>query len=341
MRIFLLFLAIIFIVVPLSGKQIFKMPEIIKPFRINVDEKNIYLGDGATIYILSKKDGKIQKKFGKAGEGPREFKLYPEFSPELDVQKGGILASSIGRISYFSKDGEFKWEKKSPGYAAENFNRFLGRKIIGQRVTRDGDTLFVSLSIFDLDFSSPREFHRHKYYLQTSRYNPIQRGIYISNFYTANGKIYVGGPIDSGKIHVYGPTGEKIKVIQPPLKKVPFTGKDKQDWIDSYTSNDEYKRQFERLKKFFDYPEFFPLFQNFIVADKRIYIQTFKRNDKKGTNESIVLDLEGKVIKKIWIPLVEFWDFTPNPYTIQGGKLYQVVENPESEEWEIHITPIG
>ena len=76
-----------------------------------------------------------------------------------------------------------------------------------------------------------------------------------------NGKIYIAGAIDSGSIHVYDKAGENIKIIQPPLDKVPFTDKDKQSWIDSYTSNDEYKRQYERMKKFFAYPDFFPLFK--------------------------------------------------------------------------------
>jgi len=338
MRYFFMFLIVIFVLLPVYGKQIFQLPEVIKPFRIYVDEHSIYVGDGALIYIFSKKDGRIQKKFGKAGEGPQEFKLYPEFSPELDIRKEGILVNSVGRISYFSKSGDFKWEKKRPGYAAENFNRLQGKKIIGQRVIRDGDILYVTLSIFDLDFSNPMEFHRHKYYLQSSRYNPIQRGIYISNFYITAGEVFVGGGINSGSIHVYDQTGKKLRIIRPPFEKVPFTKKNKQAWIDSYTSNDEYKRQYERLKKFFDYPEFFPLFQNFIVADNRIYIQTFKRNEKQETNECFILDLEGKLIKKIWIPLVEFWDFTPNPYTIRDRKLYQFLENQDSEEWELHIT---
>lgn len=339
MRFFLICLVLLVFMVPAHGKKIFPLPEVIKPFRVYVDEKNIYIGDGASILILSKKNGQLQKKFGKAGEGPQEFKLYPEFSPELDIQEG-ILVNSVARISYFSKDGEFKWEKKSPGYARENFNRLWDQKIIGQRIARDGDILFLTMSIYDLDFSNPRVFHRHEYYFQRTRYNPIQRGIYMSNFYVSHGKIYVAGAIDSGQIHVYNREGKNIKVLRPPLEKVPFTEKDKQSWIDSFTSNDEYKRQYERLKNFFDYPEFFPLFQNFIVADNRIYIQTYKRNEKLGTNEFFVLNLDGTLIKKRWLPLVEFWDFTPNPYTINEGRLYQVVEDPETEEWELHIISI-
>jgi hypothetical protein len=283
---------------------------------------------------------RLIKRFGRAGEGPQEFKLFPEFSPELDIQKDGILVNSLNKVSFFSKNGDFKWEKKSPGYVLEHFNRISGDRFVGQRVERDAEILYLVIKLYDLDFSNEREIHRHPYYLKRGKHNPIHRGIYISNLYVYQNRIFVGGAVDSGTIHVYDDQGKKTNEITPGLDPVPFTEKDKQGWIDSYMSNDEYKQLYERRKKWFDYPEFFPMFQNFIVADDRIYIQTYKRNDKTGSNELLILDLNGKLLKKTWIPLVEFWDFSPNPYTIENGLLYQVVENDETEEWELHVTPI-
>jgi hypothetical protein len=305
-----------------------------------VDENHIFIGDGPLIYIFNRPEFLMIKRFGKSGEGPQEFKLFPEFSAELDIQKDGMLVSSLGKISFFSKTGDFKWEKKSPGYVLEHFNRLWGDKIVGQRVVRDAETLFLVVKFFDREFGNEREFHRHKYYRQRGKYNPIQRGIYISNFYIHAGKVFVGGDIDSGSIHVYDQNGRKVGEIKPPFDRVPFTENDKQGWIDSYMSNDEYKQLYERLKKWFAYPEHFPAFQNFIVADNRIYIQTYKRNEKKGTNELFIVDLTGKLIKKVWIPLVELWDFSPNPYTIKDGRLFQLAENDDRDERELHVTPI-
>lgn len=340
MKFFCSMIILLLMLIPVFGKQVIPLADVIKPFRVNVDDKHIYIGDGPVIFVLNRQDARFINKFGKAGEGPQEFKLFPEFSPELDIQPGGILVNSLGKISFFSKNGDFKWEKKSPGYVLEHFNRLSGNKIVGQRVERDADTLYLVEKLYDLDFGNEKEFHRHRYYLKQGKHNPIQRGIYISNFYIHEGKIFVGGTIDSGIIHVYGLQGKKIGDIKPPFDRVPFTEKDKQGWIDSYMSNDEYKRLYERRKKWFDYPEYFPRFQNFILADNRIYIQTYKRNEIEGTNEFFVMDLTGKLLKKLWVPLVEFWDFSPNPYTIEDGLLFQVVENVDTEEWELHITPI-
>lgn len=340
MKSFCTLMILIFILAPVYGKQIYLLPEVVKPFRINVDENHIFIGDGAIIYIYSKKDAKLLNKFGKAGEGPREFRLFPEFSAELDIQKDGLLVNSLGKISFFSKTGNFKWEKKSPGYVLEHFNRLLGDKIVGQRVERDAETLYLVVKFYNRDFGDELEFHRHKYYLQRGKHNPIQRGIYISNIYIHDGQVFIGGAIDSGTIHVYDQKGKKVREIKPPLDRVPFTSQDKQGWIDSYMSNDEYKQLYERRKKWFDYPEYFPLFQNFLVADNRIYVQTYKRNEKQGTNEFFILDLKGNVIKRQWIPLVELWDFSPKPYTIRDHQLAQLVENQETEAWELHISQI-
>lgn len=331
---------LILLVIPVHGNQVFQLPDLVKPFRVNVDESHIYIGDGPQIYIFAQKDFKLVKRFGRAGEGPQEFKLFPEFSPELDIQKDGILVNSLNKVSLFLKNGDFLWEKKSPGYVLEHFNRLWGDKIVGQRVERDSEILYLVIKLYDRDFSDELEIHRHPYYLKWGKYNPIHRGIYISNFYVYGDRLFVGGAVDTGTIHVFDKAGKKSYEIKPGLDRVPFTEQDRQGWIDSYMSNDEFKQLYERRKKWFAYPEYFPLFQNFIVADNRIYIQTYKRNDTAGTNELLVLDLTGKVLKKLWIPLVEFWDFSPNPYTIGDGRLYQVVENQETEEWELHVIRI-
>ena len=340
MKSFCTFMILILILAPVYSKQIYLLPEVVKPFRINVDENHVFIGDGAIIYVYSKKDAKLLHKFGKAGEGPREFRLFPEFSPELDIQKNGILVNSLGKISLFSKTGDFKWEKKSPGYVLEHFNRLWNDKIVGQRVERDADTRYLVVKFYSKDFGQEREIYRHTYYLQRGKHNPIQRGLYISNFYIYDGQVFVGGAIDSGTIHVYDQNGKRVREIKPPFDNVPFTEKDKQGWIDSYMSNDEYKQLYERRKKWFDYPEYFPLFQNFIVTDNRIYLQTYKRNEKQSTNEVFIVDLTGKLIKRVWVPLVEFWDFSPNPYAIKSGNIFQVVENDNTEEWELHVIQI-
>ncbi|NIR07278.1 MAG: hypothetical protein GTN82_17800 [Candidatus Aminicenantes bacterium] len=315
--------------------------DLYKPFRIRTDGERIFIGQGAEIFIYSANDFKLLKKFGKAGEGPQEFKLRPEFSPEIDVHTDTLVATSIGKVSFFTKDGKFLHEKKVTGIGLNQFYRKLGDKLVGERFLSEKANLYRAVSIYDSNLNKIKEIFQYKYYIQRGKqYNPIERGLYIANFYIHDHKIFIGGEIDSGTIHVFNTDGNHLYNIQPKLEKVKFTEADKKGYIDSYLSNSEYARQYERIKNRFKYPDYFPLFQDFIAADKRIYIQTYKRDETDTKNEFYILTLKGELIKRVWLPLEEFWDFTPNPYAICNGKLYQVVDNQEEDMWELHISEV-
>lgn len=354
--------------------RIVPMPQHLKPFRIRVDRDHVFITEGPEIFVYSVNDFSLQSKFGKAGEGPEEFKLTPEFSGEIDILKDKILVSSLGRISFFSRDGKFLDEIKTKSSRRICMYRILGDKIAGESYLIEGGELYLTVNLYDagrpataadkphhtvpaeLKKSSQKnkllahgntgltkikEIHRDRYFIQRGKqFNPIAKGIYIPNFYIHENRIFIGGEMNTGIIHVYDTDGKKLFIIKPELDRVKFTEADKKGWIDSYFSNAEYKRQYEQLKNRFHYPEFFPLWQNFVIADKKIYVQTYKRDNEDKRNEFFILDLDGKLIRKVWLPIAEYFDFTPNPYTISGGKLYQFVENEEKEEMELHITDI-
>jgi hypothetical protein len=52
---------------------------------------------------------------------------------------------------------------------------------------------------------------------------------------------------------------------------------------------------------------------------------------------------EGKLLKTVFVPLVETDMLLPpvyNYYTIKQGKLYRLVENVDTEEWNLYISAI-
>jgi hypothetical protein len=52
-----------------------ELPDLLDPAAIHVDGNRMYITEHATIYIYSTKDYHLIKKFGRRGEGPKEFKL--------------------------------------------------------------------------------------------------------------------------------------------------------------------------------------------------------------------------------------------------------------------------
>lgn len=55
---------------------VIELPEIINPDSITVDKNHIYITDFPSVYIYSLKDYRLIKKFGRIGEGPKEWLKY-------------------------------------------------------------------------------------------------------------------------------------------------------------------------------------------------------------------------------------------------------------------------
>jgi hypothetical protein len=76
------------------------------------------------------------------------------------------------------------------------------------------------------------------------------------------------------------------------------------------------------------------------VVDQKIYIQTYKRSKPGERTEFLILDLKGGMLKRVMLPIKYTSYFTPYFYGIKNEKLYQIVENEEEEEYQLHIIDI-
>ena len=87
------------------------LPEIKSPaFDITVDDNELFMVECATIFIYSLENFKLKKKFGRRGEGPQEFKVHPAEHVGLCVQPDSLLVLSGRKMSFFTRDGQFKKE---------------------------------------------------------------------------------------------------------------------------------------------------------------------------------------------------------------------------------------
>jgi hypothetical protein len=80
------------------ASKIATFPDLLKPGRFVVDGKQIFITEGITIRIYSLEDFSLQKKFGKMGEGPREFlkKLMVPFA----------VKDPVGFYPYYINNGK-------------------------------------------------------------------------------------------------------------------------------------------------------------------------------------------------------------------------------------------
>jgi hypothetical protein len=188
-----------------SGKKLAVLPGLVNPFEFIIDADRIYIPDEASIFVYSLKDCTLIKKFGKEGEGPQEFFLNRAGGNNqvgIFFKDDRLLVSSFGRMSYFTKDGEYLQEIKIPGTVGRWFGA-LKDKFIGRKFSRMWTRLYAarkSLFVFP-DFYPPIR----RFYLDAG-----DKRIYVQSYYSTTG--------DNIEFLIFDFKGKLIKRVMMPFK---------------------------------------------------------------------------------------------------------------------------
>ncbi len=306
------------------------LPEILKPVAIAADDEQLYVAEKVTVYVYSLKDYKLIKKFGRRGRGPGEFIRIRDLVPQDD----SLLVTSIGDVYFFSKDGTYKKMLRTSAYTL--YFLPIGDKFVSIGIHHEKDTTYDVIRLFNSSLKVEKELSRMESRIQT-RGNGGICPITVSEDYTVcDNKIYISKV--NGLIHCFDAEGKQINTIDPKIQKVRVTDGDKKRYLDYYKSHKKMKHVYQMYKDRIEFPDYFPAFQAFCGTDKNLYVITY--NKKNETSECLVLDPDGKLVKKAFLPILFSDVQTSSPYTIENGRLYQLVENEDEETWEIHVTTI-
>lgn len=325
-------LTLLLVSTPVSGKTI-PLPGLMKPANIAVDDTQIYISDVTTVHIYSLADFSRKHTFGKDGEGPKEFRVHGSFGVGVIPQKDPdvLVVNSLGKVSYFTKQGKYIKEFKTGSNAA--FSP-LGDNFVGTNEIMEGKDTFLTLNIYDGSFKKVREVTRWPHPIQESKMEILlvplytQHHIYDNKIFAAPG----GGLI----IDVFNAKGEKLYSLAHPYEKPKVTEEYKKTTLDFFKTDPRWRNNFELIKSMARFPDYFHAIRFFQVNDGGIYVQTY--GGKEGKSEFYIFDIKGKFVKKIYIPFPDDMGINIVPrHTIAGGKLYQLAANDETEEWELHI----
>lgn len=310
------------------------LSEIMKPGTISVDDNQLYVTEDASIFIYSLKDFSLQKKFGKQGQGPQEFALHPRVPVTLDVTTKDIIINSLGKVSYFTKKGEFLREIKPMA----NFYGFqpIGKEFLALGQSYEVKALFNTVNLFDADLKKIKELYR-----ADSGMKGPGKGIQVLQkpflFQAYKNRILLPGNQDNF-IDIYDTEMKKLFTIKVKQQNLKVTQKFKDQVIHFLKTSARTKDIYEALLKPVTFPVYYPDIQAFFVVDDRIYVMTWKKKQQK--NQFYIYDMKGTFIKEYWIPLAYQNELELYPITLKNGKLYQLIEDPESEEWILHISQI-
>jgi len=330
----IIILILILLVFCFSGfaEKVAVLPELMKPKVMAVDDTQLYVTEGASVFIYSLKDFKLVKKFGKAGEGPQEFQVLPQVPLSIDVRTARIIVNSFGKISYFTKQGEFIKEVKAKSLSV--FLQPLGDNFLGMSVTAQDGERYRTINLYDLELNKLKEVYRAKDDFQVGKGLKVLTKPFIYQAY--ENKILLPGKDDT-TIDVFDKEMKKLFSIHLDQEKRKVDQKFKDTVINLLKTNPDTKNYFELLKPI-TFPDYFPTISAFFVDDGTIYVMTWKIEN--SINEFFTYDMSGKFKKQLLIPIQYESELKPYPITVNKEKLYQIVENEEEEVWEFHMSEI-
>ena len=316
----------------LAGKVI-PLPDLQKPEDIIVDQNQVLITQFPLIYIYSLKDVSLTTKFGKEGQGPEEFSRYIR----VRVTPDHIVVDSNLKMSFFTREGKFVKEIRTPAVPHLNWYRPLGEKIVATALHGMFTESFQTVNIFDSNLKKIKEVIRWKRPLQPGKFNPTDRDMQGGEFNICDNKIFVLLR-EKGNREVLADDGKQLYSINYDYERIPFTKDDEKEFLNFYKINPETKPFFDIIKKRFDFPDYFPIARQMVITGNKIYVLTNKREG--GKSEFVIFDISGKFLKKVMLPFANANAREPSPFTIHNGELLQLIDNENTEEWELHIYPI-
>lgn len=324
----LMLLIIVLANLVLSAKTV-SMPDLKKPVKIEVDRDGIYINDSMTISIYSLKDFHLVKKFGRKGEGPREYKQYVN----MNIQPDRLVVSSLRKVSFFSKKGEFKEEIRVPkGWTYKP----VGKNFVANEFAQEEKTLYKVVYLFDSKFEKIKELSRKEFPFQRAKGRLRVYGTPV-DYCTDNNKVFICGKEDF-IIDVFDGDGKRLTTLKENYEKIKLSENHKNDIYDFFKTHPYYKTRYEWFKKQLVFPDHLPAIRGFFISQQKILVRTYRKKGDK--TEFFIFNMNGKLIKKQFLPIIERDTQTSFPFWIYDGKLYQLYDNPETESWELKITEI-
>ncbi|MCP4155617.1 MAG: hypothetical protein GY757_48280, partial [bacterium] len=213
------------------------------------------------------KDYKFLAKFGKKGEGPREFRVRPNGKVRIHPRGKYIYVDSIGKVSKWTRDGKFVKETKATSgrrLMPLGHDRFVG---MGAAVN-EGKKRYFFINLYDSELKQIKSLSKQLNMNQGDGLYVYYNSIEVKTY---DKKIFLSG-YDDFKIDVYDNNGKKRFTINHDYKRKKVSHQDKKDVISWYKQDPRYDdRAVQYYKENVKYAEYFPAIEKLTVKDDKIY----------------------------------------------------------------------
>jgi hypothetical protein len=306
-------------------------PEVLKADDFQIGSGRMFVTENTTIYIYNLKDFKFIKKFGKPGEGPQEFKINPPDYPlGIQILPDRIMVSSVGKVSFFSLDGKFIKEN-----SVVNINsvQSLGKNFVGVTFINEGGVVYRTINLFGPQFNKLKEVYREKFLFQPGKSIDLLKKSFL--FKTCPNRIFVSAQ-EGFVIDIFDGEGNLVNTIKrefEPQKVREETKKGIHKMIEKRNET-----LYPLIKDRIRIADYWPAIAELRINDQKLYVSA---NKFKGEEfEFYLFDLNGKLLKTFFLKLDKKNPIQAFPYDFHDGKIYQLIENWDTEEWELHVREI-
>jgi hypothetical protein len=316
----------------IRAEKIATLEGLMRPDMIDIGNNRIYISERATIYIYSLEDFRLIKKFGKEGEGPREFKINP-FGPPMVAMpyNDKIYVSSDTKLSVFTRDGKFIKESKVMPFTV--FIPFLDKYLATGTAADDKNQALLSVNLYNGKYEKIKGLYVSDMQIGASFVMDFPLNSF--SFPPYKDRIYIAAGKEGFVIDVFDKEGTKLYRIKKDYKPLKVPEDYKKKTLEWFKSNTFYKQAWEFFKNRISFRTHYPAIRDMDVTDDRIYVLTYKKQD--GNSECIIMDLKGNEQKRVFVHCPDMWgmDYYPK-YNIYNRAFYTLVENEDEEVWELH-----
>jgi hypothetical protein len=302
----LLGILVVSIAASVSARQTAVLADLQKPHQIVVDGNHLYVFDEAdySLHVYTMSPLAPTLRFGRKGDGPHDFKHLPF----AFVQPESLVCTDFTKVIWFSKKGEVL--RAMPFSALKDFDLSsemllvpVGDRFL--RITADHGQLKRRVYLVNSRFTTLRMLYEGPFvWMQGSRTD------FRTDTVTSGGLVFVSDTFKGFYISVFDGKGTLLRTIDRSADVEEVPGR-------------------ARLHQF-------------CVSDGRIYATTYKKVD--GKTEMIVLDLEGRILRRLYLPLAsirpERGPLRYDLFTVNHGKLYELVRNDQKGVWELVVTDL-
>jgi hypothetical protein len=306
-----------------------------------VSKGEIFVLQEGTVLVYSIKNTRLLRQFGKSGEGPGELRVIPHRSNMMLIRDNSVFIDGYDKVIEYSRNGGLIRETR------KTYSHFivqpLGNRFVTLKRSQDEkNRIFLAVTLCDKDFKVKKELYRR---LMTRQRNVVELFPDAQNFWTWEDKIFVEKSGEGFVLETFNSSGEPLFRISKEMKKSPVKASERKKVINRFKNDPEIKAMggWNRVSKQIDFrfPDTFPPIREFTAGEGKLYVQTY--HNKGMDVEYIILDLSGKILSRVFLPQgppvlfdEELSGRINRFYSFSGEYYYYLMENEETETWEIH-----